>query len=33
MTPLEAWHWIDDVMAKEFPLGVIKDVTGGKDAD
>jgi 2-oxoglutarate ferredoxin oxidoreductase subunit beta len=33
MTPLEAWHWIDSVMTKEFPLGVIKDETGGKDAD
>ncbi len=33
MTPVEAWKWIDEVMAKEFPLGVIKDVTGEKDAD
>jgi len=33
MTPLEAWHWIDDVMSKEFPLGVLKDTTGTKDAD
>ena len=32
MTPREAWQWIDDVMSKEFPLGVIKDITGGKDA-
>jgi 2-oxoglutarate ferredoxin oxidoreductase subunit beta len=33
MTPIEAWHWIDNVMSKEFPLGIIKDETGGKDAD
>ncbi len=33
MTPLEAWQWIDKEMVKEFPLGVIKDTTGKKDAD
>jgi 2-oxoglutarate ferredoxin oxidoreductase subunit beta len=33
MTPIEAWHWIDKVMAKEYPLGVIKDITGKQDAD
>jgi 2-oxoglutarate ferredoxin oxidoreductase subunit beta len=33
MTPLESWQWIDQEMMKEFPLGIIKDVTGGKDAD
>ena len=33
MTPLEAWQWIDKEMTKEFPLGVIKDTTGTKDAD
>ncbi|MFO8100751.1 MAG: thiamine pyrophosphate-dependent enzyme [Dehalococcoidia bacterium] len=33
MTPVEAWRWIDEVMVKEFPLGVIKDETGEKDAD
>jgi 2-oxoglutarate ferredoxin oxidoreductase subunit beta len=33
MSPYEAWQWIDNVMTKEFPLGVIKDITGGKDAD
>lgn len=32
MTPLEAWQWIGDVMVKEFPLGVIKDITRKKDA-
>ena len=33
MTPLEAWQWIDTVLMKEFPLGVIKNVTGKEDAD
>ena len=33
MTTVEAWQWIDKVMSKEFPLGVIKDTTGVKDAD
>ena len=33
MTPLESWQWIDKVMTKEFPLGVIKDITGKIDAD
>ena len=33
MTPLESWQWIDKVMTKEFPLGVIKDITGKNDAD
>ncbi len=33
MAPLEAWQWIDKEMVKEFPLGVIKDITGKKDAD
>ncbi len=32
MTPLEAWQWIDSTMVKEFPLGVIKDITRKKDA-
>ena len=32
MSPSEAWQWIDKEMTKVFPLGVIKDVTGGKDA-
>jgi hypothetical protein len=26
MGTLEACRWIDEVMVKEFPLGVIKDV-------
>jgi 2-oxoglutarate ferredoxin oxidoreductase subunit beta len=33
MTPLESWQWVDTVMTKEFPLGVIKDTTGKTDAD
>jgi 2-oxoglutarate ferredoxin oxidoreductase subunit beta len=34
MSPVESWHWIDEVMAKHFPIGVLKDETGGKrDAD
>ena len=33
MSPLESWQWVDNEMTKEFPLGVIKDITGGKDAD
>ncbi|MBP1706625.1 MAG: thiamine pyrophosphate protein domain protein TPP-binding protein [Chloroflexi bacterium] len=32
MTPIESWKWIDNVMSKEFPLGIIKDTTGKKDA-
>ncbi|MDD5126955.1 MAG: thiamine pyrophosphate-dependent enzyme [Dehalococcoidales bacterium] len=32
MTPRESWQWIDDVMSKEFPLGLIKDETGNKNA-
>jgi 2-oxoglutarate ferredoxin oxidoreductase subunit beta len=33
MSPLESWQWIDKEMTKTFPLGVIKDTTGTKDAD
>ncbi|MDP2917481.1 MAG: thiamine pyrophosphate-dependent enzyme, partial [Dehalococcoidia bacterium] len=32
MTPIEAWQWIDKEMSKEFPLGLIKDITGKQDA-
>lgn len=28
MTPVESWKWIEEVMAKSFPLGVIKDASG-----
>jgi len=30
---VEAWKWVDEVMAKEFPLGIIKDTTRKNDAD
>jgi len=33
MSPLESWQWIEKEMTKEFPLGVIKDVTGASDAN
>ncbi len=33
MSPLESWRWIDEEMTREFPLGVIKDITGKNDAD
>ncbi len=33
MGPLESWKWIDEVMTRVYPLGVIKDTTGAKDAD
>ena len=33
MSPLESWQWVGKKMTKEFPLGVIKDITGRKDAD
>ncbi len=33
MSPLESWQWVDNEMTKEFPLGVIKDMTGERDAD
>ncbi len=32
MSPIESWQWIDNVMTKEFPLGLIKDTTGEKNA-
>jgi 2-oxoglutarate ferredoxin oxidoreductase subunit beta len=33
MSPLESWQWVDKEMTKEFPLGIIKDVTGEIHAD
>jgi len=33
MTPVDSWKWVDDVMSKVFPLGVIKDVTGSTNDD
>ncbi|MBM3182959.1 MAG: hypothetical protein FJZ83_02885 [Chloroflexi bacterium] len=32
MTSVQAWQWVDEEMAKEFPPGVIKDTTAKKDA-
>jgi 2-oxoglutarate ferredoxin oxidoreductase subunit beta len=32
MSPVEAWKWIDEVMATHFPVGVIKDIGNRKDA-
>lgn len=29
----ESWQWIDKEMTGVFPLGIIKDTTGNKDAD
>ena len=33
MTPIESWKWVEEEMTKEFPLGLIKDTSGDKDAD
>jgi 2-oxoglutarate ferredoxin oxidoreductase subunit beta len=33
MSPLQSWQWIDKEMTRVFPLGLLKDVTGKKDAD
>jgi 2-oxoglutarate/2-oxoacid ferredoxin oxidoreductase subunit beta len=30
MTPVESCRWIDEVMSKEFPLGVLKDLPEAK---
>ena len=32
MNPVDACKWIDDVMTGYFPIGVIKDIDGQKDA-
>ena len=32
MSPLESWQWVDEEMAKGFPLGVIKDITKRENA-
>ncbi len=32
MSPLESWQWVEQVMTKEYPLGVIKDATGAGNA-
>ncbi|MEW6261799.1 MAG: thiamine pyrophosphate-dependent enzyme [Thermodesulfobacteriota bacterium] len=31
MTPRQSWQWINEVMVKTYPLGVIKDATGYED--
>lgn len=31
MTPKDSWRWIDEVLVKTYPLGVIKDLTGYKE--
>jgi 2-oxoglutarate ferredoxin oxidoreductase subunit beta len=33
MTPIDSWKWVDDVMSKVFPLGIMKDSTGRTNAD
>ena len=33
MGPVQSWQWVEEVMSKEFPLGLIKDTTGKKSAD
>ena len=33
MSSIESWNWVDDVMSKKFPLGLIKDTTGKTHAD
>jgi 2-oxoglutarate ferredoxin oxidoreductase subunit beta len=33
MSSIDSWKWVDEVMSKEFPLGVIKDTTGKSHAD
>jgi len=33
MGSIESWKWVEDVMSKKFPLGLIKDTTGKTHAD
>jgi 2-oxoglutarate/2-oxoacid ferredoxin oxidoreductase subunit beta len=33
MSVVDSWKWIDDVISKEFPIGIIKDTTGKKDVN
>jgi 2-oxoglutarate/2-oxoacid ferredoxin oxidoreductase subunit beta len=33
MSSIDSWKWVDEVMAKQFPLGIIKDTTGKNHAD
>lgn len=31
LSPQDAWKWVNEVMVKTYPLGVIKDTTGKED--
>ena len=31
LSPKDAWAWVNEVMVKTYPLGVIKDTTGYED--
>ena len=31
LSPKDAWDWVNEVMVKTYPLGVIKDTTGYED--
>ncbi|HNX22596.1 MAG TPA: thiamine pyrophosphate-dependent enzyme [Spirochaetota bacterium] len=33
MSAIGSWTWVDEVMSKKFPLGIIKDTTGKTHAD
>lgn len=33
MGSIESWKWVDEVMSKKFPIGLIKDTTGKTHAD
>jgi len=33
MSTLESWQWIEKEMTKVYPLGIIKDTTGKRDAN
>jgi 2-oxoglutarate ferredoxin oxidoreductase subunit beta len=33
MSPLQSWQWIEKEMTRTFPLGILKNVRGEKDAD
>jgi 2-oxoglutarate ferredoxin oxidoreductase subunit beta len=31
LSPKDAWAWVNEVMMKTYPVGVIKDTTGYED--
>ncbi len=33
MGAIESWNWVEEVMSKKFPIGIIKDTTGETHAD